>query len=51
MLKYIEETTADNIITPAIAAVDSLVRKVKHSREVSVSYATDAERSLADYWH
>lgn len=38
MLKYIEETTADNITNPSIAAVDSLVSKVKHSREVSVSY-------------
>lgn len=33
MLKYIEETTADNVTNPTIAAVDNLVSKVKHSRE------------------
>jgi len=38
MLKYIEETTADNVTNSTIAAVDNLVSKVKHSREVSVSY-------------
>ena len=38
MLKYIEETTAANITNQDIAAVESLVNKVKGRKEVSISY-------------
>ena len=38
MLKYLEETTAKNVTNQDIAAVESLVNKVKHKKEVSISY-------------
>ena len=38
MLRYIEETTEDNITNQDIAAVENLVNKVKCSKEVSISY-------------
>ena len=38
MLKYIEETTEDNVTNQDIAAVENLGNKVKRSKEVSISY-------------
>ena len=38
MLKYLEETTASNVTNQDIAAVESLVNKVKRRKEVSISY-------------
>ncbi|MBO5524528.1 MAG: Rpn family recombination-promoting nuclease/putative transposase [Roseburia sp.] len=38
MLKYLEETTAKNVTNQDIAAVESLVNKVKRRKEVSISY-------------
>ncbi|MBO5524192.1 MAG: hypothetical protein J5986_11050 [Roseburia sp.] len=38
MLKYLEETTSANVTNQNIAAVENLVNKVKHRREVSISY-------------
>ncbi len=38
MLKFIERTTAENVTNQTIAAVNDLVMKVKHSREVGINY-------------
>ena len=38
MLKYIEKSTADNVTNQDIASISLLVDKVKHKKEVSISY-------------
>ena len=38
MLKYIETSTADNVTNQDIASISVLVDKVKHKKEVSISY-------------
>lgn len=38
MLKYIEKSTADNVTNQDIASISVLVDKVKHKKEVSISY-------------
>lgn len=38
MLRYIEKTTVDNITNQRIEAINNLVNKVKHNKEVGINY-------------
>lgn len=38
MLKYIQESTVDNVTNQDIASIQQLVDKVKHKKEVDISY-------------
>lgn len=38
MLKYIQESTADNVTNQDIASINKLVNKVKHKKEVGIHY-------------
>lgn len=38
MLKYIEESTDDNVTNEDIASIQQLVNKVKHKKEVGINY-------------
>ena len=44
MLKYLQETTDDNVTNQDIETIHRLVRKVKQNQEVSISYMKSWER-------
>lgn len=44
MLKYIEETTDDNVTNQDIESVHNIVKKVKKKREVGINYMKSWER-------
>ena len=44
MLKYLQETTDDNVTNQDIEAIHRLVRKVKQNQEVSINYMKSWER-------
>lgn len=44
MLKYLQETTDDNVTNPDIETIHRLVRRIKQNQEVSISYMKSWER-------